>query len=716
MPWLPLDKHEPHGHSSFEIEDGEAGGDDGDSLTVNWEREGEFKLVSEFSPGGDQPQAIDRLVDGLSAGLKHQTLLGATGTGKTFTLANVIQRVQKPTLVISHNKTLAAQLCAEFRAFFPENHVEYFVSYYDYYQPEAYIPKTDTYIEKDSAINEEIDRLRHSATEALLTRRDVLVVASVSCIFGLGSPEDYEKLSLRLYPGFSVKRERLIRRLVDMQYMRNLYELKRGTFRVKGDVFEIYAADKEEITRLEFFGNDLEAIAIVDPVTGEELARPSQVMIFPASHYLVLPDKQSLALKSIRKELQDQLSKFEADGKLLEHQRLKERVKYDLEMIENVGYCSGIENYSRHFDGRLPGETPSNLIEYFPDDFLMIIDESHVTLPQLRGMYNGDKSRKQTLVDYGFRLPSALDNRPLRFEEWERYVNQAVYMSATPGPYELEHSERVVEQIIRPTGLLDPQIVIQPTRHQIDDLTERIQERIRRSERTLVTTLTKRMAENLADYLAQTGVKTQYLHSDVDTVERIRILKDLRLGTYDVVVGINLLREGLDLPEVSLIGILDADKEGFLRSDKSLIQIIGRAARNVGGEVVLYADRITDSMRRAIDETNRRREKQVAYNDEHGITPKTIVKKIQDLTDGLEEQGLKVIRQRGKEGEPDEFDRMSIAELSLFIAELEAQMLKWAELLEFEKAAVVRDQVDELNKKLKRKLKAEHVGTRGVVG
>ena len=681
-----------------------------------WEREGEFQLRADFQPSGDQPQAIDALVRGIEDGLRFQTLLGATGTGKTFTLANVIQRVQRPTLVISHNQTLAAQLCAEFRAFFPDNHVEYFVSYYDYYQPEAYIPKTDTYIEKDCEINEEIDRLRHSATEALLTRRDVVVVASVSCIFGLGSPEDYEALSMRLYPGFSVRREQLIRRLVDMQYMRNAYELKRGTFRVKGDTFEIYAADKEEITRLEFFGNDLEAVAIIDPVTGEELARPSQVMIFPASHYLVLPDKQSLALKSIRKEMRDQLSKFEAEGKLLEHQRLKERVKYDLEMIENVGYCSGIENYSRHFDGRLPGETPSNLIEYFPDDFLMIIDESHVTLPQLRGMYNGDKSRKQTLVDYGFRLPSALDNRPLKFEEWERYVNQAVYMSATPGPYELEHSARVVEQIIRPTGLLDPQIVIEPTRHQIDDLTERIQERIRRSERTLVTTLTKRMAENLADYLAQAGIKTQYLHSDVDTVERIRILKDLRLGTYDVVVGINLLREGLDLPEVSLIGILDADKEGFLRSDKSLIQIIGRAARNVGGEVVLYADRITDSMQRAIDETNRRREKQTAYNDEHGITPKTIVKKIQDLTDGLEEQGLKVIRQKGKEGEPDEFDRMSIAELSLFIAELEAQMLKWAELLEFEKAAVVRDQVDELNKKLKKKLKAEHVGTRGVVG
>jgi len=708
MPWLPLDRTNPHGHSSFEIEDG-------DRPAPDWQREGEFELKADFVPAGDQPQAIAELVAGLSAGYRHQTLLGATGTGKTFTLANVIQQVQKPTLVISHNKTLAAQLCAEFRAFFPANHVEYFVSYYDYYQPEAYIPKTDTYIEKDAQVNEEIDRLRHSATEALLTRNDVLVVASVSCIFGLGSPEDYEKLSLRLYPGFSVKRERLIRRLVDMQYMRNAYELKRGTFRAKGDTFEIYAADKEEITRLEFFGDELESISVVDPTTGEELARPNQVMVFPASHYLLLPDKQELAAKSIRAELREQLNKFEAEGKLLEYQRLKERVNYDLEMIENVGYCSGIENYSRHFDGRLAGETPSNLIEYFPDGFLMIIDESHVTLPQLRGMYNGDRSRKQTLVDYGFRLPSALDNRPLRFDEWERYVSQVVYMSATPGPYELKNSEQIVEQIIRPTGLVDPAILIQPTRHQIDDLTDRIRERIRRGERTLVTTLTKRMAENLADYLLLEGIKTQYLHSDVDTVERIRILKDLRLGTYDVVVGINLLREGLDLPEVSLIAILDADKEGFLRSDKSLIQIIGRAARNVGGEVILYADRMTDSMQRAIDETNRRRDKQLAHNEKHGITPQTIVKKIQDLTDGLAEQGLRVIK-APKAGEPDEYDALSIAELSMAIAELEQHMLKWAELLEFEKAAVLRDQVNELNKKLTKKLKAEGVGMRGKAG
>jgi excinuclease ABC subunit B len=683
----------------------------------HWQREGQFELVSDYAPGGDQPQAIEDLVRGITAGMKHQTLLGATGTGKTFTLANVIARVQKPTLVICHNKTLAAQLCAEFRSFFPNNHVEYFVSYYDYYQPEAYVPTTDTYIEKDSDINEEIDRLRHSATEALLTRRDVIVVASVSCIFGLGSPEDYEKLALRMYPGFAVKRENLIRRLVDMQYMRNAFNLVRGTFRVKGDVFEIYSADKEEIYRLEFFGDELEAIHRVDPVTNEFVERLEQVYIFPATHYVLLPEKQKLALQGIRRELEERLDWFQAEGRLLEHQRLRERVHYDLEMIESVGYCNGIENYSRHFEGRLPGETPSNLIEYFPDDFLMVIDESHVTLPQLRAMYNGDRSRKSTLVEYGFRLPSALDNRPLMFEEWERYVKQAVYMSATPGPYELEKSEQVAEQIIRPTGLVDPQIVVQSTRHQIDDLVGRIRERIGRGERTLVTTLTKRMAENLSEYLANIGFKTQYLHADVDTVERIKILKDLRLGVYDVLVGINLLREGLDLPEVSLIGILDADKEGFLRSDRSLIQIIGRAARNVGGEVILYADVITPSMQRAIDETNRRRLKQLRFNAEHNITPRTIEKKIMDITQGLEEQGLKVIRPRpGATGEPDEYDRMSIVELSMLIAELEQQMLKWAELLEFEKAALVRDQTKELNLRLQRKMKADMVGTKGKVG
>ncbi len=707
-----------------------------------WHREGRFELQSDYEPAGDQPQAIEELVRGIQAGMKMQTLLGATGTGKTFTLANVIQRVQKPTLLICHNKTLAAQLCAELRSFFPENHVEYFVSYYDYYQPEAYIPTTDTYIEKDSNINEEIDRLRHSATEALLTRRDVIVVASVSCIFGLGSPEDYEKLALRMHPGFVVKRDSLIRRLVDMQYMRNAMSLVRGTFRVKGDVFEIYAADKDEITRLEFFGDELEKIIRVDATTGNYIETLESAYIFPATHYVLLPDKQKLAIRGIRQELEERLDYFKAEGKLLEHQRLKERVSFDLEMIESVGYCNGVENYSRHFEGRLPGETPSNLIEYFPDDFLMVIDESHVTLPQLRAMYNGDRSRKQNLVDYGFRLPSALDNRPLRFEEWERYVRQAVFLSATPGPYELEKSEHIAEQVIRPTGLVDPQIIIKPTKHQVDDLVERIRERIERGERTLVTTLTKRMAENLAEYLAQQGFRTQYLHADVDTVERIRILKDLRMGTYEVLVGINLLREGLDLPEVSLIGILDADKEGFLRSDRSLIQIIGRAARNVGGEVILYADVMTPSMQRAIDETNRRRLKQMAHNAEHNITPRTIEKVIRDITEGLEEQGLKhVVRARpgqapdgtaalrGREGvlaglhsggkvieTYDDIERLSIVELTLLIGELETQMLKLAELLEFEKAAALRDQVSELNRRLQKKMKAEGVGTRGRVG
>ncbi len=679
-----------------------------------WQREGEFKLQADWEPGGDQPTAIASLIDGMERGLKHQVLLGATGTGKTFSMANVIQATQRPTLVICHNKTLAAQLCAEFRQFFPDNHVEYFVSYYDYYQPEAYLPKTDTYIEKDSQINEEIDRLRHSATEALLTRRDVIVVASVSCIFGLGSPEDYEKLSLRLFPGFEVRREHLIRRLVDMQYMRNSYELVRGSFRVQGDVFEIFSSDKEEILRLEFFGDELERISRVDPVTMNELEELPKAYVFPATHYVLIPEKQDLAIKSIRREAREQLALFEKEGKLLEYQRLKERTNFDLEMIENVGYCNGIENYSRHFDGRMPGETPSNLIEYFPDDFLMIIDESHVTIPQLHGMYNGDRSRKQTLVNYGFRLPSALDNRPLRFDEWEKYVNQVIYTTATPGPYETEAAENTAEQIIRPTGLVDPQIRIEPTRHQIDDLLERVRGRIEQGERTLVTTLTKRMAEKLSDYLSDTGVKTQYLHSDVDTVERIRILKELRMGVYDVVVGINLLREGLDLPEVSLICILDADKEGFLRSSRSLIQIIGRAARNVNGEVILYADKITPSMRQAIDETNRRRDIQLAYNVEHGITPKTIIKKIQDITEGLEESGLRVMK-TAQANIPDEHDAMGIGELTMLIGELEAQMHKWAELLEFEKAALVRDQVEAITKKMARKMKSDGAN-RGKVG
>jgi excinuclease ABC subunit B len=672
-------------------------------LPYAFPKEGEFHLVSDFPPKGDQPAAIEKLIDGLARGDRFQTLLGVTGSGKTFAMANIIAAVQRPTLIIAHNKTLAAQLTSELRSFFPDNHVEYFVSYYDYYQPEAYIPQTDTYIEKDCDINEEIDRLRHSATESLLTRRDVIVVASVSCIYGLGSPEDYEKLALHISPGFAIGRDKLIRRLVDMQYMRNNYELVRGTFRVRGDIFEVYSADKEMITRMEFAGDAIESVTEVDPTTGHVKARPLHTYIFPASHYVLLPEKHEMALASIKAELDQELPKLLAANKLIEYQRLKERVTYDLEMLREVGFCRGIENYSRHFTGKLPGETPSNLIDYFPDDFLMIVDESHVTLPQLHGMYNGDRSRKETLVEYGFRLPSALDNRPLRFEEWETYANQVIFTTATPGPYELKNSAQVVEQIIRPTGLVDPKITLRPSANQIDHLVAEINARTQRHERTLVTTLTKRMAENLADYLTGLGMKVQYLHSDVDTIERIRILKDLRLGTYDVVVGINLLREGLDLPEVSLIGILDADKEGFLRSDKSLIQIIGRAARNVNGEVVLYADKMTDSMKRAIDETNRRREKQLAYNAEHGITPQTIVKAIRDITDQLADANLKVIKKAQTLSRPGA--KLTIEELTITIADLELQMEQFAELLEFERAAAIRDQVRDLKRELDRKLR-----------
>jgi len=711
----------------------------------------EFILEAEFAPTGDQPEAIGKLIAGLERGDRFQTLLGATGTGKTFAVANVIAKVQRPTLVLCHNKTLAAQLCAEYRRFFPHNAVEYFVSYYDYYQPEAYVPASDTYIEKDAAINEEIDRLRHAATEALLTRRDVVVVASVSCIFGLGSPEDYEKLSLHLAVGDSYPRTRLIRRLVDMQYMRNEFELARGSFRFKGEVCEIYAADSERITRLEFLDDKLERIVELNPVTGRVQDDKRHVFFFPASHYVLLPQKREMAVKSIRKELRERLAYFKAEEKLLEYQRLKERTEYDLEMIEHFGYCKGIENYSRHLEGREPGETPSNLLEYFPDDFLMVVDESHVTLPQLRGMYNGDRSRKSTLVEYGFRLPSALDNRPLRFDEWERTVGQVLFTTATPGPYELEHSAQIVEQIIRPTGLVDPGIRVFPTRNQIDTLVSEMRKRVEVGERALVTTLTKRMAEALSQHLSEQDFKVQYLHSDVETVERIRILKDLRLGTYDIIVGINLLREGLDLPEVSLVAILDADKEGFLRSSKSLIQIIGRAARNVNGKVILFADATTDSIRTAIDETNRRRSKQIAYNEKHGIIPRTIEKEVKDITDELSESGLDVIRKRGRrevvpgedseteeaeyyaryaevmesvmsgDGFPDEVKRrvakgqgtlltpnaltMSLDQLALRVTDLESKMKRLAELLEFEKAAVLRDEIRDLNAIMKRRLR-----------
>jgi excinuclease ABC subunit B len=626
--------------------------------------------------------------------------------------------------------------------------VEYFVSYYDYYQPEAYVPTSDTYIEKDAQINEEIDRLRHAATEALLTRRDVLVVASVSCIFGLGSPEDYEKLSLHLALGDRLTRTQLIRRLVDMQYMRNEFELVRGSFRFKGDVCEIYAADMERITRLEFFDDALERIIELNPVTGRVEEDKQHMFLFPASHYVLLPEKRKIAIDSIRAELKERLEFFQREGKLLEYQRLKERTNYDLEMIEHFGYCKGIENYSRHFEGRAAGDVPSNLLEYFPPDFLMVVDESHVTLPQLRGMYNGDRSRKETLVEYGFRLPSALDNRPLKFEEWEQLVGQVLFTTATPGPYELANSAQIVEQVIRPTGLVDPGIKLLPSRNQIDALVNELRKRVEVGERALVTTLTKRMAESLAQYLADEGFKVHYLHSDVETVERIRILKDLRLGTYDVLVGINLLREGLDLPEVSLVAILDADKEGFLRSSKSLIQIIGRAARNVHGQVLLFADKLTGAIKEAVDETNRRRKKQLAYNEKHGITPRTIEKEIKDITDELLQSGLNVLKGRGRRemeygeteeaeyyaryaevmesvlasGEPDEQVKrslgkgqgtlltpgalvMSLDQLSVRVTELEAKMKRLAELLEFEKAAVLRDEIRDLNAIVKKRLR-----------
>ncbi|MEP0814184.1 MAG: excinuclease ABC subunit UvrB [bacterium] len=670
-------------------------------------RPDKFKLVAPYSPTGDQPEAIDALTRGVLRGDRYQTLMGVTGSGKTYTIANVIERVQRPTLVISHNKTLAAQLCAEFREFFPENCVEYFVSYYDYYQPEAYVPATDTYIEKDSAINEEIDRLRHSATEALLTRRDVLVVASVSCIYGLGSPEDYAKLMIKFAKGERHPREKLIRRLVDMQYMRNNFDLVRGTFRIRGDILEIYSADKEVITRIEFDGEQVEALFEIDAASKRVLSEPEYTYVFPASHYVLLPERIDLALRDIESELAERLEFFREQGKLLEYQRLKERTKYDLEMIRNIGYCKGIENYARHLAGKAPGETPSNLLEYFPEDFLMIVDESHVTLPQLHGMYNGDRSRKTTLVDYGFRLPSALDNRPLKFEEWEAIVGQAIFVTATPGPYELEHSSQIVEQIIRPTGLVDPAVEVHPSQGQIDHLIGECSATIERGERVLVTTLTKKMAENLSEYLSNLGFKVQYLHSEVDTVERIRILKDLRLGTYDIVVGINLLREGLDLPEVSLVAILDADKEGFLRSDKSLIQTMGRAARNVRGRVLLYADEMTPSMARAIGEANRRREKQLEYNKLHGITPKSIEKAIKAISDELEEANLRVIKKAGADPTDVPGAGLSIGELMVTIDEIEVQMKKYAEVLEFEKAAELRDQMKGLQTTLRKKVEAE---------
>ncbi|HWO69832.1 MAG TPA: excinuclease ABC subunit UvrB [Actinomycetota bacterium] len=659
-----------------------------------------FKVHADFRPAGDQPKAIEELAEAILAGERHVTLLGATGTGKTFTIANVIERVQKPTLVLAPNKSLAAQLANEFREFFPENAVEYFVSYYDYYQPEAYVPQTDTYIEKDATINDEIERLRHSATAALLTREDVLIVASVSAIYGLGTPEEYMGQVLRLHRGVELDRDFAIQRLVDIQYQRNQANLARGRFRVHGDVLEVHPAYEETAIRVEFWGDEVERITRFDPLTGEVVGELSEVWIYPATHYVASQDRMQRAIASIERELEERLAELESQGKLLEAERLRMRTTYDLEMLREVGFCSGIENYSRHIDGRAPGEPPYTLLDYFQGDWLCVIDESHVTVPQLHGMYEGDMSRKRTLVEYGFRLPSALDNRPLRFEEFAERVKQVVYMSATPGPYELRVSSRVVEQIVRPTGLVDPEVEVRPTKGQVDDLIEEIRVRAERGQRVLVTTLTKKMAEDLTDYLLEMGVRVRYLHSEIDTLQRIEILRDLRLGEFDVLVGINLLREGLDLPEVSLVAILDADKEGFLRSETSLIQTIGRAARNVEGKVLMYADDVTDSMRRAISETQRRRKIQMDYNREHGIDPQTIRKKVSDILLAMEvepERRTAPERRRRRRVEPE----MPAEELERLIRTLEEEMHEAAKDLRFEYAARLRDEIQDLRRELR---------------
>ncbi|HYU17995.1 MAG TPA: excinuclease ABC subunit UvrB [Chloroflexota bacterium] len=654
-----------------------------------------FKLVSDFQPTGDQPQAIEKLVDAVGRGLKHQTLLGVTGSGKTATMAWIVERVQRPTLVIAHNKTLAAQLCAEFQEFFPENAVEYFVSYYDYYQPEAYIPRTDTYIEKDTLLNEDIDRLRHASMQSILNRRDTLVVASVSCIYGLGAPEDYGRAVVSLRRGEIRKRDKVLRHLTEIYYERNDYDFRRGTFRVRGDTLEVRPAGQEIAIRVEFWGDEVERITEVDPLTGELLAERNAVDIYPAKYFVTTREKLEAALVDVEAELEERLAQLESQGKVLEAARLKQRTRYDLEMMRETGFCTGVENYSRHLARRAEGSTPWTFMDYFPDDFLLLIDESHMTLPQVRGMYNGDRARKEVLVDYGFRLPSALDNRPLKFHEFERHVGQVVYVSATPGPYELEHSEQVVEQLIRPTGLIDPSIEVKPTKGQIDDLMEQVQERTGRGERVLVTTLTKRMAEDLADYLRDMGIKVHYLHSEIDTLERIDILRDLRLGVYDVVVGINLLREGLDLPEVSLIAILDADKEGYLRSESALIQTTGRAARHVEGHVIMYADTITGSMRRAIDETYRRRRVQMEYNERHAIEPVGIKKAIRDISNRV-----KAVAETAAEYHASGVDGIPKDEMARLVKDLEVQMKQAAKELEFERAALLRDQIVELKRLL----------------
>ena len=654
-----------------------------------------FEVVSEYTPSGDQPEAIEALSNGIEMGLDEQTLLGVTGSGKTFTMAKIIEKVQRPTLVLAHNKTLAAQLCAEFREFFPNNAVEYFVSYYDYYQPEAYIPHTDTFIEKDSAVNEEIDRLRLSATASLLERRDVIVVSSVSCIYGLGEPEDFAAMMVALRVGMTMERDELLKRLVAIRYERNDIAFERNMFRVRGDTVEVWPAYwKDTALRIEFFGDEIDRISEINVVTGTPIRRLNNIPIWPATHYVTPKEKMDAAIQEIYKELEERVAFFEREGKLIEAQRIKQRTMYDIEMMQELGYCSGIENYSRVIEGRPVGSPPHTLLDYFPKDFVLFIDESHVTLPQVRAMYNGDRARKTTLVDYGFRLPCAYDNRPLKFEEFEKRLNQVVYVSATPGEYERTRSGQIVEQVIRPTGLLDPKVEVRPVEGQIDDLIGEINTRTQRNERVLITTLTKKMAEDLTAYLQNTGIKVRYMHHDIDTIERMEIMRDLRLGTFDVLVGINLLREGLDLPEVSLVAILDADKEGFLRSEASLIQTIGRAARNADGMVILYADTITPSMRRAMDETERRREKQDAYNKAHGITPKTVVKSVRELLEiSATAEDVASDKRQGR------VKAMTKQEKAAEIARLEKAMKEAAKMLEFELAASLRDQIIELRGK-----------------
>ena len=653
-----------------------------------------FVLRSSYRPTGDQPEAIDHLVQGLQSGMREQTLLGVTGSGKTFTMANVIERMQRPTLVLAHNKTLAAQLCSEFREFFPESAVEYFVSYYDYYQPEAYIATTDTYIEKDSAINEEIDKLRHSATSALSERRDVIIVASVSCIYSLGDPIDYRTMVISLRPGMEKSRDELLRKLVEIQYERNDINLVRNKFRVRGDVVEIFPAESTDtILRVEFFGDEIDSITEINALTGEFKANLKHAAIYPASHYIVPREKMFRAVKEIQAEMEERVKFFEEKGKLIEAQRIRERTQYDTELLEEIGFCKGIENYSRVLSGRAPGSMPCTLLDYFPEDFLLFVDESHVTLPQVRSMFAGDQARKKSLIDFGFRLPSAYDNRPLNFDEFYGHVNQVVFVSATPGDFEKEHSSQVVEQVIRPTGLLDPEITVKPTDGQIDDLISEINVRTAKGERILVTTLTKKMAEDLTTYLENVGIRVRYMHHDIDTVERMEIIRDLRLGEFDVLVGINLLREGLDIPEVSLVAILDADKEGFLRSERSLIQTIGRAARNAGGQVIMYADSVTPSMEAAIRETERRRSIQMKYNEEHGITPKTIVKKVSDVLEISTHKDDDAPAKGGKKR------RLSAAERKQMIEQLTREMKAAAKILEFEHAAYLRDKIKKLQEK-----------------